>query len=107
DYKGRKSRRIKHSFSYRKLISRIKTLAQRYGIAIREVSPAYTSVIGMLKYAPQFNLTKDKAAAYVIARRGLALREKIPLKYKELLESLQSKTRSVSSLTDGRNEGTA
>nr|WP_235837238.1 IS200/IS605 family accessory protein TnpB-related protein [Carboxydothermus islandicus] len=107
DNKGRKSRRIKHSFSYRKLISRIKTIAQRYGVAIREVSPAYTSVIGMLKYAPQFNLTKDTAAAYVIARRGLALRERIPLKYKELLKSLQSKSQSVSSSTEGRNEGTA
>ncbi|NYE57313.1 IS200/IS605 family accessory protein TnpB-related protein [Carboxydothermus ferrireducens] len=106
DCKGRKSRRIKHTFSYRKLISRIKTLAQRYGVAIREVSPVYTSVIGMLKYAPQFNLTKDTAAAYVIARRGLALREKIPLKYREHLKSLQSKSRSVSSLTEGRNEGT-
>ncbi len=33
------------------------------------LDPAYTS-IGMLKYAPQFMVTKDIAAAYVVARRG-------------------------------------
>jgi IS605 OrfB family transposase len=107
DYKGRKSRRIKHNFSYRKLIMRIKALAKRYGIAVKEVNPCYTSVIGMLKYAPQFNLTKDVAAAYVIARKGLALRERVPLKYREILGSLQSEPWSVSLSTAGRNEGTA
>ena len=49
DYTGRKSRRIRHNFSYKKLKERIVHLARRYGIAVKEVNPAYTSVIGMLR----------------------------------------------------------
>lgn len=49
DYTGRKSRRIRHNFSYKKLKERIISLARRYGIAVKELNPAYTSVIGMLK----------------------------------------------------------
>jgi hypothetical protein len=55
------------------------------GIEIRKVNPAYTSVIGKLKYTPQFNIDKDIAAAFVIARRGLGFKEKLPKNYKELL----------------------
>jgi hypothetical protein len=49
------------------------------------VSPAYTSVIGALKYAPQFLLDKDRAAALVIARRALGFEEKMPKHYERLL----------------------
>ncbi|MEQ2130027.1 IS200/IS605 family accessory protein TnpB-related protein [Caldanaerobacter subterraneus KAk] len=88
DFSGRKSRRIKHSFSYKSLLSKIKTLAKREGIEVIEVNPSYTSIIGMLKYAPQYMITKDIAAAYVIARRGLGLQEKIPDNYIKFLNIL-------------------
>jgi len=88
DFSGRKSRRIKHSFSYKSLLSKIKTLAKREGIEVIEVNPYYTSIIGMLKYAPQYMITKDIAAAYVIARRGLGLQEKIPDNYIKFLNAL-------------------
>ncbi|MCF6097813.1 IS200/IS605 family accessory protein TnpB-related protein, partial [Thermovorax subterraneus] len=65
DFSGRKSRRIRHRFSYRSLLEKIKVLAKRKGIQVIEVNPAYTSVIGMLKYAPQYMISKDVAAAYV------------------------------------------
>ena len=42
----------------------------------------------MLKYAPQYMITKDIAAAYVIARRGLGLQEKIPDNYIKFLNAL-------------------
>ncbi|WPX08145.1 IS200/IS605 family accessory protein TnpB-related protein [Anaerocellum danielii] len=90
DFSGRKSRRIRHFFSYRSLLEKIKILAKREGIEVIEVSPAYTSVIGMLKYAPQFMISKDVASAYVIARRGLGLKEKIPANYMELLSRLDA-----------------
>lgn len=81
DFSGRKSRRIRHYFGYRSLLEKVKLLAKREGIEVIEVDPAYTSVIGMLKYAPQFMVSKDVAAAYVIARRGLGLKERIPYNY--------------------------
>jgi IS605 OrfB family transposase len=90
DFSGRKSRRIRHSFSYRSLLEKIKVLAKRKGIQIIEVNPAYTSLIGMLKYAPQYMISKDVAAAYVIARRGLGLKEQIPEGYMAILKDLDA-----------------
>jgi IS605 OrfB family transposase len=88
DFSGRKSRRIRHYFGYRSLLEKVRLLAKREGIEVIEVDPAYTSVIGMLKYAPQFMVSKDVAAAYVIARRGLGLKERIPYNYIALLSRL-------------------
>ncbi|ACI22196.1 putative transposase DNA-binding domain family [Thermodesulfovibrio yellowstonii DSM 11347] len=88
DYSGRKSRRIRHNFSYRSFLNKLKVLAQRKGIQVIEVNPAYTSVIGLLKYAPQYMISKDVAAAYVLARRGLGLKEQIPDGYMKVIEHL-------------------
>ncbi|MGI1690736.1 IS200/IS605 family accessory protein TnpB-related protein [Thermoanaerobacter uzonensis] len=88
DFSGRKSRRIRHNFSYKSLLSKIKILVKREGIEVIEVDPSYTSIIGMLKYAPQHMITKDEGAAYVIARRGLGVQEKIPDNYMKFLNAL-------------------
>lgn len=88
DFSGRKSRRIRHYFGYRSLLEKVKLLAKREGVEVVEVNAAYTSVIGMLKYAPQLMMSKDVAAAYVIARIGLGLKERIPHNYMALLSSL-------------------
>ena len=88
DYSGKKSRRIRHNFAYRSLLEKIKLLARRKGIQVIEVNPACTSIIGILKYAPLRMITKDVAGAYVIARRGLGLKERIPENYMELLKNL-------------------
>ncbi len=53
---------------------------------IGEINPAYTSVIGMLKYAPQLNIDKDIASAYVIGRRALGFKEDMPENYEKLLK---------------------
>ncbi len=105
DFRGRKSRRIKHSFSYKKLIERIIHLARRYGIAVKEVNPAYTSVIGMLKYAPQLSLTKDVASAWVVARRGLGLSEGVPKNYRTFLQVADKSPQCESGRADGRAYG--
>jgi IS605 OrfB family transposase len=90
DFSGRKLRRIRHNFSYRSLLDKVKILAQRKGIQVIEVNPAYTSVIGLLKYTPQYMISKDVAASYVIARRGLGLKEQIPDGYMAILERLDA-----------------
>jgi hypothetical protein len=56
------------------------------GVEVVEVNPAYTSVIGMLKYAPQLNIDKDIAGAYVIGRRALGFKEDMPENYERLLK---------------------
>ncbi len=80
-----KLRRKLGNWAYRSLSEKVKILAQREGIEVVEVSPAYTSVIGALKYAPQHLLDKDRAAALVIARRALGFEEKMPKHYERLL----------------------
>ncbi len=56
------------------------------GVEVIEVSPAYTSTIGMLKYAQQLNIDKDIAGAYVIGMRTLGFKEDTPENYERLLE---------------------
>jgi len=80
-----KLRRKLGNWAYRSLSEKVKILARREGIEVVEVSPAYTSVIGALKYAPQHLLDKDRAAALVIARRALGFEEKMPKHYERLL----------------------
>ncbi|BAW02077.1 transposase [Thermus thermophilus] len=60
-------------------------MARKRGVQVVEVNPRDTSTIGMLKYAPQLSLSKDVAAAYVIGRRALGFREKLPRGYERLL----------------------
>jgi hypothetical protein len=56
------------------------------GVEVIEVNPAYTSVIGMLKDAPQLSIDKDIAGAYLIGRRALGFKEDMPENYEKLLE---------------------
>jgi hypothetical protein len=51
-----------------------------------EVNPAYTSIIGMLKYALQLNIDEDIAGAHVIGRRAPGFKEDMPIKDKTYLE---------------------
>jgi len=55
-------------------------------VEVIEVNPAYTSVIGMLKYAPQLSIDKDIPSAYIIGRRALGFKEDIPENYERLLK---------------------
>jgi len=54
----------------------ILTRCLREDVAVIFVNPAYTSVIGRLKYAEMFGLNEHQAAAYIIGRRGLGFDEK-------------------------------
>jgi IS605 OrfB family transposase len=80
-------RKILQFFSYRRILKKIESLAIREGIEIVKVNPAFTSVIGMMKYCPQYFIDKDIAGAYVIGRKALGFQEKIPENYKKLLKS--------------------
>jgi IS605 OrfB family transposase len=82
-----KLRKILQFFSYRRILKKIESLANQEGIEIVKVNPAFTSVIGMMKYCPQYFIDKDVAGAYVIGRKALGFQEKIPKNYKKLLKS--------------------
>ncbi len=81
-----KLRKILHNWNAKKFLQKIKRVAMLKGVEVVEVNPAYTSVIGMLKYAPQLSIDKDVAGAYVIGRRALGFKEDMPENYEELLK---------------------
>jgi len=81
-----KLRRRLHHWNAKKFLQKLKRVAMLKGVEVVEVNPAYTSVIGMLKYAPQLSIDKDIAGAYVIGRRALGFREDMPENYERLLK---------------------
>jgi len=81
-----KLRKRLHQWNAKKFLQKLKRVAMIKGVEVIEVHPAYTSVIGMLKYAPQLNIDKDIAGAYVIGRRALGFKEDTPENYEKLLK---------------------
>jgi len=82
-----KLRKILQFFSYRRILKKIESLAINEGIEVVKVNPAFTSVIGMMKYCPQYFIDKDVAGAYVIGRKALGFKEDVPENYKKLLKN--------------------
>ncbi len=99
-----KLRKRFHQWAYRSILEKIKVLAKRKGIEVIEVYPAYTSVIGSLKYAPMYNIDKDIAGAYVIGRRALGFKEKLPVNYLKLLSQEEFIRYSIGELEDRKQE---
>lgn len=73
---NRKFRRTKSQFGYRQMIDAIKSRATREGVPLIEVQPAFTSILGNLKYAEPYSLNRHTAAALVTGRRGMGLLER-------------------------------
>jgi IS605 OrfB family transposase len=73
-----KMARTLSSFAYSAIINIIKARAYRKGVKIKEVNPAYTSIIGRVKYAKKYGLSNHQSAALCIARRSLGFSEKLP-----------------------------
>jgi IS605 OrfB family transposase len=75
-----------HQWNAKKFLQKLKRVAMLKGLEVIEVNPAYTSIIGILKYAPQLNIDKDIAGAYVVGRRALGFKEDTPENYEKLLK---------------------
>jgi len=80
-----KLRKRLHYWNFKSSLSKIEKTAKLNGIEVIKVNPAFTSVIGTLKYAPQFGINKDIAGAYVIGRKALGFKEEVPENYLKLL----------------------
>ncbi|MFX1475803.1 MAG: hypothetical protein ACFFCO_10065, partial [Promethearchaeota archaeon] len=65
-----RSKPNQHKFTHRKFLEAVMRCAEREGVMVHQVNPAYTSVIGRWKYASYYHITVHQAAALVIARRG-------------------------------------
>lgn len=76
--KGRKYARMLSAWAYSRFFELLSAILSNRGIEVRLVNPAYTSLIGLVKYARMYGLASDEAAALAIARRGMKLTEKLP-----------------------------
>ena len=102
---GRKKLRKRfQQFIYKGILQKIEVLAKREGIEVVKVNPAFTSVIGQLKYAPQYLLDKDVAGAFVIGRRGIGFKEEIPENYLKLLKKEEFLNYSLYRLEEKKKE---
>ncbi|ACX52545.1 transposase [Ammonifex degensii KC4] len=81
-----KLRKTLQRWAYKSVLEKIEVLARRHGVAVEKRDPAFTSVIGKFKYAPQYLIDKDVAGALVIGRRALGFEEKLPEAYRCLLK---------------------
>ncbi len=68
--------RMRSAFAYRTFFPLLFSRAAREGVEIVEVNPAFTRVIGEVKFAPGYGLSSHGAAAVAIARRGLRFGER-------------------------------
>lgn len=93
----RKFNRMRHNFVYRKLVEAIKSRALRCDVGVIEVDPAYTSQLGILKYQKMYSLNRHTAAALVIARRGMFIKERQDFKVEETQPENSRGTRRVGS----------
>lgn len=75
---SRKHARMLSSWAYSEFFKQLSSILSNRGIELITVNPAYTSIIGLVKYMKMYGLASDEAAALVIARRGMNLSEKIP-----------------------------
>ena len=74
----RKYSRMLSSFSYGKIQACFLSRGYREGVEVHRVNPAFSSVIGRVKFMERYGLSVHQAAALVLARRLLGCSERIP-----------------------------
>jgi IS605 OrfB family transposase len=84
--RGRKYARMLSHWAYSQFFKLLNSILSNRGIEFIRVNPAYSSIIGLVKYLKMYGLASDESAALVIARRGMRLSEKIPDSLTALVE---------------------
>ena len=74
------------SFAYEAIISGIKFRAFRFCVEVHEVNPAFTSIIGRVKFSKRYGLSVHESAALCIGRRFLGVSEKFPRHQAEIAD---------------------
>ena len=78
---SRRYSRMLSGFSYGKVKAYFLSRGYREGVEIKAVNPAYSSVVGRVKFMERYGLTVHQAAALVLARRLLGCSERIPRRW--------------------------
>ena len=75
--RGKKYNEMLSSLAYSKFDSIITSKCAKNRIFLHKVNPAWTSWIAKQKYCPKMKLNIHSGASYVIARRGMLLKDKV------------------------------
>ena len=86
---SQKYNRMLSGLVYDGLRSALVARAEKRGVKVIFKNPAFTSVIGMVKYMGRYGLNSAFSAAMVIARRAIGFSEKVPQQWLNILFSSQ------------------
>ena len=75
--KGKKYNEMLSTLAYSKFDSIVTSKCAKNRIFLHKVNPAWTSRIAKQKYCPKMKLNIHSGASYVIARRGMLLKDKV------------------------------
>jgi IS605 OrfB family transposase len=75
---NKKYARMLSSWAYSRFYQLLNSILTNRGIDLFTVNPAYSSILGLVKYVRMYGKRSDEAAALVIARRKMKLSEKLP-----------------------------
>ena len=78
---SRRYSRMLSSFSYGKIKAYFISRGYREGVEVKQVNPAFSSVVGRVKFMERYGLSVHQAAALVLARRSLGFSERIPRRW--------------------------
>ena len=78
---SRRYSRMLSSFSYGKIKAYFLSRGYRQGVEVKQVNPAFSSIVGRVKFMERYGLTVHQAAALVLARRLLGCSERIPRRW--------------------------
>lgn len=73
--KGKRYNKTLHSLAYRTFLDRTEQICNRKNIGLIKVNPAWTSWIAKNKFCDKMKLNVHTGAAFVIARRGMNIKD--------------------------------
>ena len=77
----RRYSRMLSIFSYGKIKAYFLSRGYRQGVEVHQVNPAFSSVIGRVKFMERYGLSVHQATALALARRSLGFSEHIPRRW--------------------------
>ena len=73
--KGKKYNKMTHSLAYRMFLDRTEQICNKRNVGLIKVNPAWTSWIAKNKFCDKMKLNVHTGAAFVIARRGMNIKD--------------------------------
>ena len=73
--KGKQYNKMLHSLAYRKFLNRTEQICNRKNVGLTKVNPAWTSWIAKNKFCNKMKLNIHTGASFVIARRGMDIKD--------------------------------